>query len=240
MRKSKRLNSTLQFGPVSVYLSSPKHLPLRPVHDELQDSINSVKNFFSGEIDLKKEIKVKLIDTRSEFDDAFGEKTENWMSGGVHRGVVVMFHPETLAIASTHSKKEFPQILTHEICHVVTNRMNPKFSWWLSEGIAQYVARQNVAGNVSSSDLDHFISESLFTNKDYGDFINHDGYKIAYMVTERLIAEYGRDTVMQLLKIKMNKHTEENCLSVIKKTPEEFVRFIRNITDGAKKNPASK
>lgn len=204
---------------------------LRPLGKLVKDSVTTALKFFSNAgVDIQKQkIRIKLLYSRSEFDKALGKSTENWLSGSIKKGTILIFHPDVLERESSHKKTELSQILTHEICHIFIDRINPKSSWWLDEGVAQYAAGQKPTRKTPPINIDYFIKNHLFKNTNYDAFISHNGYQIAYMMTEMLIKKHGKDVVIELLKIKPGKDMKKKFLTAINESPKTFLEAVREI-----------
>lgn len=193
----------------------------------VKNSVTTAKEFFSDANTEKQNIQIKLLCSRSEFDKALGKPTEDWLCGSIKKGAILIFHPNFLAKESSHKKTEFPQILTHEICHILIDQINPKSSWWLDEGVAQYIADQKPTQKIPPTDMNYFIKNQLFKNSDYDTFIRHSGYQISHMVTKLLIKKHGKNIVIELLKIKPGKHMQKKFLAIINEDTSTLLRDIR-------------
>lgn len=82
-------------------------------------------------------------DSREHIDLIRGLKTEDWAVGFVSWGTVFILHPDKFETESIHKKKEFYQVLKHELVHtyygIICQTYKPV---WLHEGIAVFLAGQ--------------------------------------------------------------------------------------------------
>lgn len=225
MDKTKQKKIHAGTTTITVYCNSGHSL--QSLNKFVKNSVTATKEFFSDANIKKQNIQIELLCSRSEFDKALGKPTEDWLCGSIKKGTILIFHPNFLAKESSHKKKEFPQILTHEICHILIDQINHKSSWWLDEGVAQYIADQKPTQKIPPTDINYFIKHQLFKNSDYDTFISHSGYQISYMVTNLLIKKHGKNTVIELLKIKPGKHMQKKFLAIINEDINTFLRDIR-------------
>ncbi|MEX0918754.1 MAG: hypothetical protein WDZ85_02185 [Candidatus Paceibacterota bacterium] len=150
----------------------------------------------------KVNFRIDLVSSRSEFDKKIGFKTEDWFIGNSFGNKFMIFSPETIEKETSHKKNEFIPLIAHETAHILHKKINPNFSHWMSEGIAQNIAEQKTKKDIKPENIKHFLEHNLFQNSDYREFISHQGYEISNKLTKFFIDHYSKKQVMDLLKIK--------------------------------------
>ena len=199
------------------------------VIEEIKKGVYRAFAFFDSLKDIKFEI--NFIYSREEFDKYLGEKTENWVIAHSFGNKFIIFAPEEIEKLTSHKRNEFQQIVCHETCHILLQKINPKFSFWMFEGIALNVSSQIKRGDVKKENIEYFINECLFKNTGYVDFISHQGYLISYLLMKFLLDNYSKEIIMDLLKIRYESKNlaEEELCKILSKTKEEVVNSAKNI-----------
>lgn len=181
----------------------------------------------------KVSFEIEFIYSREEFDKCLGEKTENWVIARSFEDRFIIFAPEEIEKCTSHKKSEFSQIICHETCHILLQKLNQGFSFWMFEGIALNVASQIKKGEIKKENLEYFINECLFQNPDYGEFISHQGYLIAYLLMRYFLDNYDKKVVMDLLKInyEASDPAKEHFCKVLNTTEEEVINLAKKVLE---------
>lgn len=176
---------------------------------------------------------IDLVYSREEFNKYLGEKTENWVVAHSFKNKFIIFAPEEIEKFTNHKRNEFQQIICHETCHILLQGINPKFSFWMFEGIALNVANQIKKAEIKKENLEYFINECLFKNSGYGDFISHQGYPISYLLIRFFMDNYSKKIVMDLLTVKYgpNNYADGELCKILNQTREEIVNLVENILE---------
>ncbi|MDO8261583.1 MAG: hypothetical protein Q7T50_08930, partial [Candidatus Magasanikbacteria bacterium] len=171
----------------------------------LYDAIDTNIIFFKGCNNFPTELTVTLLTHRSEYDEVLGWKSSVWGSGITRGNHIYTFHPDRRAIETSHSRETFRNTLTHEICHVFSSNIFGKELWWAREGVAQYVAKQNVLKPIEENNIEHFITNSLHQNIRYSDFVNnYQGHQISRRIGYVIGEKYGQETLRSFLGVSPN------------------------------------
>jgi hypothetical protein len=202
--------------------------------EEIKRGIDNAFVFFD---DLKDIIfEIELIYSREEFDKYLKEKTENWVIAHSFKNRFIIFAPEEIEKYTSHEIIEFSQIVCHETCHVLLQKINSKFSFWMFEGIALNIANQIKKGEVRKENLEYFINGCLFKNSNYGEFISHQGYLISYFLMKHFLDNYDRKVVMDLMKISYeeNNSVEKQFCEIISMENGEVIDMVKKVLKNKK------
>jgi len=202
--------------------------------EDIKNGISNAAAFFNDSKDVSFEI--ELIYSREEFDKYLGEKTENWVIAHSFENKFIIFSPEKIEEHTNHKKSEFLQIICHETCHILLQRMNPKFSFWMFEGIALNVANQIKKGEVKKENLEYFINECLFKNLSYEKFISHRGYLISYLLMKYFLDNYDKETVIALMKIRygVDDFSKKEFCKIVNMTEGQIVDLAKKVLENKK------
>ncbi|MBN2095439.1 MAG: hypothetical protein JW727_05305 [Candidatus Aenigmarchaeota archaeon] len=139
---------------------------------------------------------VLVVPDRRGFDLIFGRKTPGWSVGlAPGRDIYVLDH-ENYAKNSTHeySKEHYRALVKHELTHVFCRVVSGKemlYPFWLSEGLAMYLAGQNIT-RPRPLKFKSFLK--------YYTLHNEEVYAESGFAVELLLKKYGRRKILQLLK----------------------------------------
>ncbi|MEI8143467.1 MAG: hypothetical protein WCG48_02545 [Candidatus Berkelbacteria bacterium] len=201
---------------------------INSVVNELKFATKNVEIFFSTSSDNKIDFTVTMVSSRSEYDKFLGRPTESWECGWVKPGEVIIFSPEAYICETSHPVGQYVKTLTHEICHIFTLKITQCPLFWLNEGIADYIADIRYNNHVSTSNLDHFFANHLFSNINYSEFIQYEGYRIGYTITKYLIEHYGKEKLFLLLDSDRDK-AKMTFLKAINKNECEFRKELDDL-----------
>jgi len=175
---------------------------------------------------------IELIYSRAEFDEKVGFKTENWFIANSFKKKFIIFSPDRIEDQTSHKKNEFVPIISHETSHILLNKINMDFCAWLSEGIAQNIAKQERKGEIKYENQKYFLKDSLFKNSDCQKFISRQGYNISYKLVRFLIENYSKKQVMDLLKIKYYDYEnslEKDFCKILKTSKKNLLGRFKKI-----------
>jgi hypothetical protein len=150
-------------------------------------------------------INIHIIKSRQEFDKLYGKKTENWLVGFADKDKINILDKNKFETDSIHSKSHFASTLKHEISHIYFKKLNPSgHPNWLDEGTAYVVAGQK------EKEPKEVTVEKL---KTYSRGSDRKIYSVGYFMVKKIIKEYGKDTLFELIKI----NDEDKVLSEVKR-----------------------
>lgn len=221
-------------GIGEVIISIGEETDIETTIENVEKGIKSSFRFFDNITDLN--FKIKFAYSREEFDEYVKEKTANWVVAHSFEDKFIIFAPEKIEQYTNHKKEEFSQIVCHETCHILTQKINHNFSFWMFEGIALNVANQIKKGEIKKENLDYFIDKCLFKNSNYKDFISHQGYLISYLLIKYFLENYSKNIIMSLLKINYNNNNfvEKEFCEIINMDKKRVVDIVNNILQNKK------
>jgi len=202
--------------------------------EDIKKGINSTFIFFDNFKNI--DFEIEFIYSRKEFDEYLKEKSENWVIARSFENKFIIFAPEKIEKCTSHKRSEFSQIICHETCHILLQRMNQKFSFWMFEGIALNIANQIKKGGVKKENLEYFINECLFKNPSYREFISHQGYLISYLLIEYFLENYDKKIVMDLMGINYvkNESAEKQFCEIVNMGSKEAIDMVKKVLENKK------
>jgi hypothetical protein len=215
---------------IEINLIYKKENNSKPVINLVKKGVRQAYNFFSNSTKLN--FTIELVYSRNEFDKLFNKKTENWVIGCSFKNRFIIFSPELIEKFTSHKKNEFLPIIVHETTHIIMNQLNTKFSYWLSEGLAQNIAKQKNTTKFNTACIEHFIAKNLFKNSSYDAFVSNQGYEISYVLVKYLLKKYGKGTLLNLYKIDF-RHSKLNTVKYVEqilgKNKFEIISEVRKL-----------
>jgi hypothetical protein len=173
---------------------------------------------------------LNLIYSREEFNEKIGRQTPDWMAGFADKNVINLLSPNVMEKHSSHPKNYFDKLLTHELAHIYTAEINNRALMWLDEGLALNIAEQKKKVEIPKDDWKYFVDNNGISGKiPYKYFSDHSGYKIAYWLTNVLLNNFGKESIIELLKIQ----TEQNNIN--KKIEQVLQTSVKQIINMSKK-----
>lgn len=137
-------------------------------------------------------INVHLIQSRKEYNELWGDKTEDWMVGFTRGRTVFIFDKDKFETESNHPKSDFEKVLKHEIAHIYYRQLKQNSApAWLNEGIACYVAKQNKKP-----------PENKITIKTLEKYHNNGGseiYSIGRYMVDQIVEKGGKEKLFKLI-----------------------------------------
>lgn len=178
------------------------------------------KDFFGRE---PEKIEVNFVYSRNEMNKITGRQTPEWLVGVSGANGLAIFSPSLFSKVSTHPSKDFLPVLTHEVAHVFTNNLfGIKEPLWLKEGIAGYVAGQNIKINKNK-----LLELDQLHDRDGWD--KHPNYPEAYSFTNYLIGNNGKAMLLRLIA-KLDEKEGYQSFSV--KFYEIFKKSLKSVYAG--------
>lgn len=101
-------------------------------------------------------IEIAIINSLEEFlkiyEKEYSNKPQEYVVGFAATNGRIFILNENLFEKKEHLKKEFEEVITHELCHIFTRRiLDPKSTFrWIEEGICEYLAFKNNNFKVSN------------------------------------------------------------------------------------------
>jgi len=206
--------------------------PIDEVKTRLIQALERNEEFCrSLKVDLRP-FSIELIYSRLEFSQRLGRETEAWESGYCDNNKFIIFHPNFFEIETSHSREDFAKTLTHEINHLYINQINPKKLWWVSEGVAQHIARQCPKVEIKTENIEHFLANSLSQNKNYRDYIAHQGYAIPREIIKSASQIYGEEILIELIKVKADKNAAKKLAKILYTDSKRLNQRITGLITG--------
>ena len=185
-----------------------KKRPIPSVLLEVKEKAIQDYNEFFG-ITLQREFKIYMIHYREEMDIIQETKTEDWVVGHTrdYGTKIFIFDPEYYEKETGKKQKYFKKLLKHEIVHVyIREIVNGKCPRWLNEGLAYYLANQQISDKPLEEIVNCIDSHETFV-------VEH--YRPSGRLVTMLIEKYGKEKIINLLKSSKN--------------PKEFFSAFQNI-----------
>lgn len=125
-----------------------------------------------------------------------------WFVGDNRNDSVLMLSPQVAN--PVHDAEAITQVAVHEFVHVIEDRINPDLPIYLHEGIALYLADQQMRYPISQPVNDLPDADTLFhTQKNALTsliFGNNGGYHLAYLLVEYWVGEYGEEILPAIVR----------------------------------------
>ncbi len=192
-----------------------------------------LKNSFNIDIPT---LYIHIFDTRQEFNKEIKRDTPEWLvANASNNNLINILSPFAFEKESSHKKKEFIQVLTHEISHLFIHELSmgnavPK---WLNEGLASYFAGQH-KDKKEVIYIEEDFCKKLGTPRGWNDNVNYDAYTIASRFVSFLIKEYSFNKIRELITLLNKNYNYSNFkdifFEVYKKDLSEMeMLFIKDI-----------
>lgn len=136
---------------------------------------------------------------------------------GINRSINI-YEPNDKGNNKSYSKKEYNQVIFHELVHYITDILFGKLPEWLTEGIAKLLdgSYQEDLTSLMKNHINNYVVPEVSNMK--GDFfciINpnyqeeqstaqyiYNGYDFSYIMVRYIIEFYGKDYLFELMKNK--------------------------------------
>lgn len=143
------------------------------------------------------------------------------------------YEPPTKTDDNSYTKKEYNNVIYHELIHYITDILFGKLPEWLTEGIAKYLDgsyNQDITNlindiiptyeipDISTMQGDNFVittTEERYTEEGftYNTKYIYNGYDYSYLMVRYIIEEYGKEALFNLMKNQEEiKKIEQNIL----------------------------
>ena len=186
-------------------------LEKRPIPQKLletkETAIQEYNEFFG--ITLQKQFNIYMIHSREEMDIIQKKKTKDWVKGCTQDyGTKIFIYDYNYYYKETGKNFHAQKLLKHEIAHVyVAEIRNRGFvPRWLNEGLAYYLANQQISDKPIKEIVNCIDSHETFDVEHYG--------PSGKLVTV-LLKKYNKEKLINLLKSSKN--------------PNEFFSAFQNI-----------
>ena len=139
---------------------------------------------------------------------------------GIKRSIN-FYEPSKTPEENEYTKKEYNNVILHELIHYITDILYGKLPEWLTEGIAKYLdgsyktdltelMHQYIA-TYEIPDISTMKGER-FVVKDKEKTI-YNGYDLSYIIVRYIIEVYGKETLFSIMKNKKQlKQIEQQLL----------------------------
>lgn len=151
---------------------------------------------------------------------------------GIRRSIN-FYEPPTIS-KDSYNKKEYDQVIFHELIHYITNMIFGKLPEWVTEGLAKYLdgSYQEDLSNLiinhvctyeipSISDMknDFFVvkryeKEITEADEELKEVVVYDGYDLSYLMIRYIIEVYGKDHLFSLLRNKEQIKEQEQTILI--------------------------
>jgi hypothetical protein len=173
----------------------------------LENNYSRITNHLG--IQIGKKIKVKVFPNIQAFHSAINlPEAPDWVVGGTwNTNEIVMVSP--LHPGSIHTYESLMQVVVHEFTHIAVfyargDKGATGLPRWLNEGYAQYEAgqvneriRKNVELSVTEKTPPTWTQLDTASDMEFG---NMNGYGLSVTIVEFLIATFGIDKLVFLIK----------------------------------------
>lgn len=143
-------------------------------------------------------ISIYQIQSRKEYNEIRGTKSENWMVGFTRGRTVFILDRDKFESESNHPKSDFELVLKHEISHIYYRQLKQNNTpAWLNEGTACYVAGQNKKlpkNKITIETLDKYHNDG-----------GSDIYSIGWYMVDKIIEKGGTEKLFELIKMNNRK-----------------------------------
>lgn len=121
-----------------------------------------------------------------------------------------IYEPASNPNPEEYSKKEYDQVIFHELIHYITDYLFGKLPEWLTEGIAKQLdgSYQRDVSNLLEKHINtyeipdiHEVKGKNFVKKE-GTKVIYDGYDFGYIMVRYLLEVYGKDYLFTLMQQK--------------------------------------
>jgi hypothetical protein len=216
--KDTAINYTILGHTITVHLYYDPQYEIDTTLDHLEAALTANVSFYTTFGTLPKDIDVHLLYTRQQYDEVIGHASQPWAGGHSHGSEAYLFHPDRIEVETTHLRGSFSKTLIHEISHIFTRALFKKYLWWVTEGVAQYIARQDEIKSLEEASISHFLTNSLTANIKYGDFANAQGHQMSKQLTYAIARRYGVSALYELLSINPDEEDANGKLAKILRT----------------------
>lgn len=148
---------------------------------------------------------IYLVDSRNDFSVMAGYNTQDWEVGkAFDHNKLLLLSPDSYEKDSSHkySDNEYYSLIKHELSHFFFNILsNDEKPVWLNEGFAIYTSDQ-LSKKERPKVLKNFLRYYSYEDKDV--------YSESGFVVEGLINKYGKDKVLDFLKLLPNVNSEDD------------------------------
>ena len=159
---------------------------------------------------------------------------------GIRRSINLYEPP--LISETSYTKKEYNNVIFHELIHYITDVLYGKLPEWLTEGIAKYLDGTykedltNLMTIISTYEIPSIsdMKDDFFVYKKYekietpkGEELKeitiYDGYDLSYLMVRYIIEVYGKDYLLTLLS------TKDNITKIEQQTLIDAIEYYKNI-----------
>ena len=202
-----------------IYYEELNQQTLNDIEQKLETSYPDIQNFFG--LNNNHKSKVIVYKTIERFQRAYlgvflSYVFGDWADGAAYEDMVLLASPESPG--QEHTYTSILDIAVHEYVHTLTYQVNENADIWLDEGVATYLAgQQSELSEVLVPTFEEMQSQSQ------GEFVENGGYIWGYEYVKYLVATYGSEKVVDLIKT----NDYERCLGKSKLAVyDEWVKYV--------------
>lgn len=198
----------------------------------LENNYSRITNHLGVQIDKK--INVKVFPDLKAFHAAINyPDAPDWVVGSCNGDELMMVSP--LNPGSIHTYESLMQVIVHEFTHIAVSYARGDKGWttiprWLNEGYAQYEAgqlndliRKNAVSSVTTNAPPTWKQLESASMMEFG---NMNGYGLSVTIVEFLVATYGIDKLVLLIKAPENL---ENIYGLPESTLEkQWIQYLKH------------
>ena len=205
------------------------------INQELAHNLSGqVKSFcetFKHLFEIKEiDFKIKIHNSREEFEKALGRKTMKWEVGNGYDKIINLISKDKFSIETSHNEEEFYLILKHEIGHIFYfSRFKTHMPIWLNEGICSFYGTPK-SGSILKKNkaiLQNFSFDKMHFPADFRKFDSTLRYEIVCSIIKKIIKDCGEEGLRKFIKAIENpssiKEIKQKFMLVFSKSPEKFV-----------------
>ena len=193
----------------------------------IKDSLERNFRFYQSVPSTVEKMTVQFLYTRSEYDALVGRPTGQWASGYSKGSSIYMFDLDVFDTETAHSRSDFFKTLTHEMSHMFTRGVSSSYLWWVTEGIALYIAGQFDCKPIEQKNIDRFLGFGFLRNEPYKEFYDAQGYQIAKRIAYFVATEKGEMALLNFLQLSRDTATLADVALILNIPVESIDSTIR-------------
>jgi len=208
MKKSVLLKSqsiTSGKKTTAVFYYRTNDMSVQPYIKNFARQYNKLQKFFNVTPPL---LEIQFVYTRTEMSLHWGRLAPRWLSGMVdnkNQFLIYIYSPSVIAKLTTEQESIIMPTIIHETAHAFITVLNKRCFYWINEGICQYLEGKKINDSpIAKKNWHWFTTHNGLTNPNlsWRKIVNYDGYAIAHRLAAFILKTYGKQVILQLIKIR--------------------------------------
>jgi len=178
---------------------------------------------------------IHVYENRNDLNKRLGRETENWLVAVASKNEISILSPNAIARESNHNKKEFKQILKHELTHIFLDSLakGSPIPKWLNEGCAAYIAKQHQKDKITF-EIEKDFCKKLSNYKDWDKRVNKGAYGLSALFVLYLVKKYSfnkvKEIIISLDKVYVHSKFQKNFFRIFNITlDKEEQLFLKTL-----------